>query len=147
MIDHRSTSLPECGPTEFPAMNLVFLFFPPIHSWIKILCYNRQPQPRLLILAQPQPRFLKYSQQSKNRNRGFLKSDNRSITTGSQPNSSTPRSMYLWTHESFLPPKTEPDLHYLVRVERSCSTFISLKKKSRVRENDHVIFPVITSRV
>ena len=55
MVDRRSISLPEFGPTEFPANEPCFFLFPPIYGWIKILCNNRQPQPqpRLLILAQP----------------------------------------------------------------------------------------------
>ena len=52
----QNVGLPNSRP-----MNLVFLLFPPIHSWIRILCNNRQPQPRLLI----------WSQTHYNRNRGF----------------------------------------------------------------------------
>ena len=47
---------------RIPGQWTLFLFyFLPIHSWITILCNNRQPKQRLLLLAQPQPRFLKYT--------------------------------------------------------------------------------------
>ena len=76
MVDHRSTSLPERGPTESSASE-PFFFFSPIFSLITILCYNRNrgyqfqrnrirtaiavlkiPQPK----QEPQPRFSENSQ-------------------------------------------------------------------------------------
>ena len=83
MIDHRSTRLPECGLTETSAPVPCFFFkFSSIFSWITILCNNRNRgyQFQYNLIRTATAIFKKYHNRSKNRNCGFLKTHNQSIT-------------------------------------------------------------------
>ena len=80
MVDHRSTGLPECGPTESSAPELFFFpisskfsvelqFYVTTETATAVIVFSTtalEPQPRFLKLPQPkqepQPRFSENSQ-------------------------------------------------------------------------------------